>query len=151
MVTIKFLKISEDAQLPTRANDDDAGFDIRAIEDYTIRPRATAKVGTGFKVEVPRGYELQVRSKSGMAYKEGLVVAQGTGTIDSGYRGEVCVLLYNRCPFTRRIKKGEQIAQVMLRELVDTDWEEVDKLSDAERAEKGFGSTKEQEKTLEKL
>ncbi len=149
MQTIRFKKLVEHAQVPTQAHHDDAGFDIRASHDVIIRPHETVKIGTGLAVEVPSGYELQFRSKSGMAYKEGLVIAQGVGTVDSGYRGELFVLLYNRSPFPRRINSGEQIAQVMLRELVRTEWEEVEKLSDSDRGTLGFGSTKEKEKTAE--
>lgn len=149
MMTIKFTKLNKDVETPTLAHHTDAGFDVRAAHEAIIRARETTKIGTGLFVEIPEGFELQVRSKSGMAYKEGLVVAQGVGTIDAGYRGEICVLLYNRTPFQKRINKGEQIAQLVLKPIYDCEWEEVAKLSDTERAEKGFGSTKEKEKTLE--
>jgi len=141
MQIIKVKKLQEDAEIPTQANQDDAGFDVRAAHDVIIRAHSTVKIGTGLAVEIPEGHELQVRSKSGMAYKEGLVVAQGVGTIDSGYRGEICVLLFNRTPFTKRVNKGEQIAQLVLKPILQTEWTEVSELSD--------GSTKEKEKTME--
>ena len=149
MQTIKVKKLQDNVELPTQANHDDAGFDVRAAHDVIIRPHATVKIGTGLAVEIPEGHELQVRSKSGMAYKEGLVVAQGVGTIDSGYRGEICVLLFNRTPFTKRVKKDEQIAQLVLKPILRTEWVEVSELAESERMKKGFGSTKEEEKTKE--
>ena len=149
MQTIKFKTLQTGIEAPTQANHDDAGFDVRAAHSVILRPHSTVKVGTGLAVEIPEGHELQVRSKSGMAYKEGIVVAQGTGTIDSGYRGEICVLLFNRTPFTKRVNVGEQIAQLVLKPILRTEWVEVSELSESERGTDGFGSAKEKEKTLE--
>lgn len=150
MVKVKFKKLVENAIIPTRANAGDSGWDIRTVEYVIIRPYSVAKVRTGLSVELPEGYELQVRGKSGLASKEGLTIAQGIGTIDCGYRGEICVLLYNQSAQIKRIEIGAMVGQLVLGKVLDIEWEEVKELSVTERGEKGFGSTP-NKKTNEKI
>jgi len=141
-VKVKFKKMDEKVIPPFQANKGDAGWDICANEDVSIAPLSVAKINTGLMIEVPEGYELQVRGKSGLALKEGFTIAQGIGTIDAGYRGEIGVLLKSLRPFTKTVRKGEMIAQLVLNKLPEVEYEEVDELSDSERGKKGFGSTK---------
>ena len=143
MITVKFKKLDKDAFAPSQANNGDAGYDICSIRNYYIKPYRTEMVRTGLAVEIPEGYEIQVRGKSGIASKKGLTVAQGVGTIDSGYRGEVCVLLHNLEGWTKNILEGDMVAQLVLKEVPEVTYEEVDKLSDSERGSNGFGSTQE--------
>ncbi len=141
MIQIKLKKIHPQAQIPKKANPTDAGWDIFAPERIRIPPRLTTLVNTGFAVEIPEGYELQIRSKSGLAYKTHTIVAQGIGTIDSGYRGEVGVLLWNRNTIPVEIYEGQKIAQFVVGKVHDAEFMEVDELSDTSRGEGGFGST----------
>lgn len=146
MVEIKFKRLDERAIPPTLANDGDAGFDIRALERCVLAPGSVTMIHTGLAVEIPYGYELQVRSKSGLTFKEHISVAQGVGTIDSGYRGEVCVLVKNGDNFTKVINAGSFVAQLVPNEVPQITLVEVDELSDSQRGAKGFGSTKETDK-----
>jgi|WetSurMetagenome_2_1015567.scaffolds.fasta_scaffold04629_13 dUTP pyrophosphatase len=98
-------------------------------------------IRTGWAIELPFGYECQVRSRSGMVLKHGLVVANSPGTIDSSYRGEIGVILYNLGGAHQVIKHGDRIAQLVIARVADTDFTVVDALSDTDRAAGGFGST----------
>lgn len=125
------------------AHEGDAGFDIRASntsEDWLGANSGTC-VPTGIKVAVPEGYELQIRSRSGMAYNHSIFVLNSPGTIDSGYRGEVGVILFNlsKTPFV--IVPGMRIAQGVVSKLPSVELKKVDKLSDTKRGSGGFGST----------
>ncbi|MGM2698027.1 dUTP diphosphatase [Bacillus cereus group sp. Bce037] len=141
-VKIKRLK---DVELPKYAKPGDAGFDLVAAEDTVIWPGETKVVPTGLAFEIPPGYELQVRPRSGMTRNTKLRVA--LGTVDSGYRGEIGVLVDN----TERqislnmkahvIKKGTRIAQGVIAPVVTAHFVEADKLSDSDRGTGGFGST----------
>lgn len=169
-VLVKFVLTHEDAKLPSYAKDGDAGADVyavpgsqRSIEeaymappdyydekankvseinpgDYIIRKGETVLVDLGFRMELPSGWEMQVRSRSGLA-KRGLVVANSPGTIDSGYRGPCMVLLHNNSRFTRVIKPGTRVAQFVLKSAPRGHFKVVDELSNSERGEGGFGST----------
>lgn len=129
--------------LPEYATAFSAGLDVRAANDEPIvlAPLARAMVPTGLYLEIPRGYEVQVRPRSGLAAKKGVTVLNSPGTIDSDYRGEVCVILVNLSnePFT--IERGERIAQLVLARYEQIEWEEVGQLSSSGRGEGGFGST----------
>jgi len=141
MVNVKIKKLDKDAFIPAQANINDAGWDICAIGNYYIKPNRTELVKTGLAVEIPKGYELQIRGKSGNALKRGLNIAQGIGTIDSGYRGEIGVLLHNMDCWTKTILEGDMIAQLVLEEIPEVTYEEVKELSKSDRGDKGFGST----------
>lgn len=129
--------------LPEYATEFSAGLDVRAANDepVVLAPLARAIVPTGLYLEIPRGYEVQVRPRSGLAAKKGVTVLNSPGTIDSDYRGEVCVILVNLSsePFT--VERGERIAQLILARYEQIQWEEVGELSSSDRGEGGFGST----------
>jgi len=141
-VIIKFTKVDPDVLAPRAANEGDAGFDICANEVVTIVPLGIAKVNTGISVAIPDGYEIQVRGKSGLALHDGFSIAQGVGTIDSGYRGEIGILVKNMKPYSKTIRKGEMIGQLVLNELPKAVYELVTDLDETQRGAKGFGSTK---------
>ena len=129
--------------LPEYATEFSAGLDVRAANDepVVLAPLARAIVPTGLYLEIPRGYEVQVRPRSGLAAKKGVTVLNSPGTIDSDYRGEGCVILVNLSsePFT--VERGERIAQLILARYEQIQWEEVGELSSSDRGEGGFGST----------
>ena len=129
--------------LPQYATPQSAGVDLRAdtLEDIVLPPLGRAMVPTGLYLEIPAGYEAQVRPRSGLAAKKGVTVLNSPGTIDADYRGEVRVILVNLSsdPFT--IVPGERIAQMVFARHEQVEWEEVDTLEDSERGAGGFGST----------
>lgn len=141
MKTVKFIKINEDAIIPDYAHPGDAGMDLYAIEDTTIEPMSWKKIGTGLMMELPKGTEGQVRTKSGIAFNYGVFVLNTPGTVDENYRGEVGVILYNlnKTPFV--IKKGQKIAQLVINKVCYCKTRTTSKLSTTSRGEKGFGST----------
>ena len=138
-------------KLPSYAHEGDSGMDIYAANDETIYSGIVTKVTTGVCLDIPEGYEVQVRSRSGLA-KLGIVVANSPGTVDSSYTGEVCVLLTNLNGFvldTDRnlerhkyaVKKGDRIAQLVLMQVPRVELLVVDKLKETERGAGGFGSS----------
>ena len=120
-----------------------AGLDVRAnnSEPIVLEPLGRAMVPTGLYLEIPAGYEVQARPRSGLAAKKGVTVLNAPGTIDADYRGEVCVILVNLSsePFT--IEKGERVAQLVLARVEQLEWEEAESLAESERGAGGFGST----------
>ena len=127
--------------LPKYAKQGDAGMDICAAEDIHISPFNWTAVSTGLYVEIPEGYEIQIRSRSGLAYKHGIQVLNSPGTIDSGYRGEIKVILKNNDHRTYNVSKGDRIAQMVVAPITTATLTEVAELSDSERGEGGLGST----------
>lgn len=129
--------------LPTYETTDSAGMDVRANipEPETIPAGQRSLVKTGLKVAIPSGYEIQVRPRSGLAYKFGITVLNAPGTIDADYRGEIGVILHNTSPDDLMIEPGERIAQLVLAPVTQISWKEVDILDDTHRGEGGFGST----------
>ena len=129
--------------LPGYATVFSAGMDVRANnpEPIVLEPMGRAMVPTGLFLEIPAGFEVQVRPRSGLAAKKGVTVLNAPGTIDSDYRGEVCVILVNLSsePFT--VERGERIAQLVLARHEVMEWAETDSLADSERGAGGFGST----------
>ena len=129
--------------LPQYATALSAGVDVRAAiaEPIVLESLGRALVPTGLFLEIPAGYEVQVRPRSGLAAKKGVTVLNAPGTIDADYRGEVCVILVNLSsqPFT--VESGERIAQLVLARHEVIEWEEVDELSSSDRGAGGFGST----------
>jgi dUTP pyrophosphatase len=130
-----------DNPLPKYARDGDAGMDICAAEDTHISAFNWKAISTGLYVEIPDGYEIQIRSRSGLAFKHGVSVLNSPGTIDSGYRGEIKVILKNSDHHRYDVKKGERIAQMVVSEFTKTSLTEVAELSNTERGEGGLGST----------
>lgn len=129
--------------LPQYATEFAAGLDVRANNDEPIvlAPLGRAMVPTGLFLEIPSGYEVQVRPRSGLAAKKGVTVLNAPGTIDADYRGEVCVILVNLSDAEFVVEKGERIAQLILARHETIEWEETDALAASGRGEGGFGST----------
>lgn len=130
-------------QLPAYATSFSAGMDVRAAnaEPIVLGPLSRALIPTGLYLEIPRGYEVQVRPRSGLAAKKGVTVLNAPGTIDSDYRGEVCVILVNLSSEPFVVEAGERIAQLVLSRHEQIEWKQCEELSDSERGEGGFGST----------
>jgi len=140
MIKIKIQKISNDAIIPRYAHDADAGMDIYSTEEIVIFPNHRGLVPTGIKVEIPKGYEIQIRPKSGLAIKHGITILNTPGTIDSGYRGEIKVIVINHSSKHYKIEKGQKIAQIILNKIEKIKFTET-KLGKTKRGEGGFGST----------
>ncbi len=142
METIKFKKLNPDAIIPDYAHDGDAGMDLYSIQDDVIEPFCWKLIPTGLACILPKGTEGQVRSKSGIALKNGVFVLNTPGTVDENYRGEIGVILYNlnkNQPFV--IKKGQKIAQYVINRVEYVKTEEVEELDSTSRGEGGFGSS----------
>lgn len=120
-----------------------AGMDVRANigQAITLAPLERSLVKTGLFVEIPIGYEIQVRPRSGLAFKKGITVLNSPGTIDADYRGEIGVLLVNLSSEPFVIEDGERIAQLVLASHEQASWQEVEILEDSDRGQGGFGST----------
>lgn len=140
-VRIKRLPHGEGLPLPAYATAGAAGMDVVSAEDVTLAPGARHAVATGLMLAIPKGYEMQVRPRSGLALKHGITVPNTPGTIDSDYRGELKVILINHgtAPFV--IRRGDRIAQLVLAPVAQAVWDEVAELDVTERGEGGFGST----------
>lgn len=165
IVTIQIEKCSEDTKIPTYARIGDAGMDIYSTEEITLAPGEKKLIGTGIKVAIPMGYEIEVVPKSGIALKTGLKVSNSPGTIDSGYRDEVKVIIENSEPSIKdieytfddnrnpviksilhgksyTIEKGQKIAQIILKEVPMINFQEVKNISEISgNRGGGFGST----------
>lgn len=151
MNQLKFKKLNPAAIIPTRANPLDAGLDVYALEDVVIPETKTrhwqgfktsvgqARIPTGIAVEIPPGHYGKVSSRSGLAFKQGIFSFDGT--VDSLYRGEVGVLLYNTTDKPYEVKKGDRIAQLIVVPCAILEPVEVDELSNTTRGESGFGSS----------
>ena len=127
--------------LPSKAHIDDAGYDLFSAEDTVVLPGEVLAVSVGFRCELPKGYELQVRPKSGLALKSKITVANTPGTVDCNYRGIVKVLVYNFGDKPYSIARKTKIAQGVICALPDVEYEIKDFLSETDRGEGGFGST----------
>ena len=138
---IKFKKLNEEAIIPEFKTSGAAGMDIASIESVTLEPMQFKIVKTGLAVEIPDGYEIQVRPRSGMACKKGITVINTPGTIDADYRGEIGVGLINLSPVSVLIGHGERIAQLIVNKIEQPEIEVVTELSDTERGAGGFGHT----------
>lgn len=129
------------AELPVYATCGSSGMDIRSSESAVIKAGQRGCVGTGLYLEIPQGYEAQVRPRSGLALKHGITVLNTPGTIDSDYRGEVRVILANFGENDFAVEPGDRIAQMVFAPVVTAQFEEAAELGDTERASGGFGST----------
>jgi dUTP pyrophosphatase len=135
------VEVSELSLLPGYANIGDAGADLRAADSYVVLPRERVLIKTGLKIELPIGYVALVHPRSGLALKHGITVLNTPGTIDSGYRGEVGVILYNTSDEPFLIDKGDRIAQMVIQKYETAVFSVVESLDDTERGAGGFGST----------
>ena len=140
-MTLKFKRIHPDAVLPPYAHPSDAGMDIRSVADMTVPARGRALVPTGLVVLLPPLYEAQVRPRSGLALKHGITVLNTPATIDSGYRGEIGVILFNSSDVDFQVKKGDRVAQVVIAPVTQPVIEEAQEIDETDRGAGGFGST----------
>lgn len=144
MKTVKInIMTTDGAAAPTYATDGSAGCDLAANNENEILicPGDIVMVPTGLKMNIPEGYEAQIRSRSGMTLKHGIVVANGVGTIDSDYTGEICVILTNISRENYTVKKGERIAQMVISRCERAEFTPVEAIAQTKRGEGGFGST----------
>lgn len=146
---IKICRVHQDAVVPTYAHPEDSGMDLHSVEEVRILPGERQLVKTGLKIALPHPtgdgykYEAQIRPRSGLALKEGVTVLNTPGTIDSGYRGEIGVILMNHGTSGIYVRKGTRIAQMVIARVVDASFLEVTEeyLEESSRGEGGFGST----------
>ena len=142
MTTLRLMRVDPRAVLPTRAHPGDAGLDLYALDDATLGPGERASVRTGIAVEIPDGQAGLVLPRSGLAARHGIALVNAPGLIDSGYRGEVRVLLLNTDPAERfGLSAGDRIAQLILVAVDTPAVVEVEQLSASPRGSGGFGST----------
>lgn len=143
-VTVKIKSLDIRFEMPKQATPGASGFDLRYVGDaevIQIMPHNVEAIPTGCAMEVPRGYEVQVRPRSGLALKERMTVANAPGTIDSDYRGEVKVLLANFGDEPYHVRRGDRVAQAVVCVVPEVSLELATELSDTERGDGGFGST----------
>jgi dUTP pyrophosphatase len=150
---VKIKKLHPDAIIPKYATPGAAGFDLVAIEDVAIEPSTTVLIKTGLSFEIPEGYELQIRPRSGTSLRTPLRVANSPGTVDADYRGEVCVIMSNiqvhpsysaglyGVSLAQYINKGDRIAQGVICPIIQGSFVEVEELNNTQRGAGGFGST----------
>lgn len=142
--TLKVELIDNDAKFPEYAYPSDSGFDLFSTEEVILQPFGRALVPTGIKLSIPEEFEIQVRPKSGLAINQGLTVLNTPGTVDSGYNGEIKVIIFNTNNISVSIPKGTKIAQAVLCPVVNgkyVDLIQVNKVTDGDRGNNGFGST----------
>jgi len=139
---IKIKKLSPKAASPEYAHgpDEDAGLDVRSIEPALLLPNVPLAVSTGLSFEIPPGYEMQLRPRSGLALKHGITLANSPATIDPGYRGELKVIMINLGKMPYEIKEGDRIAQMVVSKYEAITWDEAE-LATSNRGEGGFGSS----------
>ena len=139
---VKIRRLHPDATLPAYAHGpaEDAGLDLCALVNATLEPGVPALVPTGLAIELPAGFEAQVRPRSGLALNHGITLPNSPGTIDPGYRGEIGVIMLNLGQKPYRVSKGDRIAQLVIARYEAVEWMETE-LSDTARGEGGFGSS----------
>ena len=152
VVKLGFKKVHADAKLPRKAHQSDAGMDVCSVEVVRLEPFKPTLVKTGLVADIPEGYELQVRPRSGMALKYGVTVWNSPGTIDAGYKGEIGVIMLwtpnavvvnaeGEHPSRFIVSKGDRIAQLVLAPVINVETYEVQDVGTSDRGEGGFGST----------
>ena len=127
--------------MPKKAHFDDAAFDLRSRVDMVLPVRKSVLVPAGFSLELPVGFEAQIRPRSGLALKHDLMLTNSPGTVDAGYRGEIGVIMFNHGPDEFVIQRGDRIAQMVITELPEVELTITGSLSDTNRGVGGFGST----------
>jgi dUTP pyrophosphatase len=138
---VKVKRLSPEAKMPKLEHEGDAGFDLYSVEDAVLKPMQRKLVGTGISIEIEKGYEAQVRPKSGLAIENGITMLNTPGTIDAGYRGEIKVIVINLGEKEYRIEKGKKIAQIVFSKVETPKLLEVNELEPSSRSNRGFGST----------
>jgi len=139
---IRIKRLHPDAHLPEYAHgpSEDAGLDIRSIETTTLQPGVPQAVATGLALEIPTGYEVQIRPRSGLALKHAITLPNAPATIDPGYRGELRVILLNLGSSAYEVRSGDRIAQMVVAKYEAVEWQEGE-LADSTRGGGGFGSS----------
>ena len=140
-MTLRFKRIHPDAVLPAYAHPSDAGMDVRSVADLVIPAGGRALVPTGLVAIIPPMHEIQVRPRSGLALKHGVTVLNTPGTIDSGYRGEIGVILANFGDKDFSVAKGDKVAQLVCAPVMQPEVVETDTIDETDRGAGGFGST----------
>ena len=142
MTAIKIVNRSKHA-LPSYQTEDSAGMDLRAELEapVTLKPLERKLISTGLSIELPKGFEAQIRPRSGLAYKHGIGIVNAPGTIDADYRGIIQVLLVNLSNQDFTVEDGERIAQMVIARYEKISWEETEVLSETDRGAGGYGST----------
>ena len=143
-IYFRYSQSHQDAVEPKYAYPTDSGFDLHSVEEISIEGFGRTLVPTGLHLDIPENYEVQVRSKSGLALKQGLMVLNSPGTVDQGYTGEIKVIVFNTTKETVKIEKGQKIAQAVLCPVVCGKWLEfqrIENIEDKDRSDNGFGST----------
>ena len=141
---LKFKKITSDAVAPKYNYESDSGFDLYSTEDITIEGFGRALVPTGLSFDIDEMHEIQVRSKSGLAINEGLMVLNSPGTIDQGFSGEIQVIMFNTTKEKIKIEKGQKVAQAVVCPILTSNWidiKELESVENKDRGSNGFGST----------
>jgi dUTP pyrophosphatase len=134
----------EDMKSPSYAYETDSGFDLFSTIDTILEPLERVLIPTGLKIDIPENYEVQVRTKSGLAFNRGLMVLNSPGTVDQGYTGEIKVILFNASSQQNKIEKGMKIAQAVVCPVINGKWVNLvrkEKVESKDRNENGFGST----------
>ncbi len=140
-VKVRVTRLSPEARLPAKAHPGDAGADLFSVEAVVIPPGERRDVGTGLAVAIPQGHAGFVQPRSGLAFKSGIMVVNSPGLIDSGYRGEVRVCLYNSGIDPFAVEAGARIAQLVVQRVEDASFVESSMLTETVRGEGGFGSS----------
>ena len=143
-LTLNYFKINKDSVTPKYNYESDSGFDLRSTVEINIPPFGRALIPTGIKLSIPEEYEIQIRPKSGLALNQGLTVLNTPGTVDSGYVGEIKVIVFNTNNATVTVSKGMKIAQAVLCPVMCGKYvsiELMDNVGDKDRMDNGFGST----------
>lgn len=141
MIDVEIKRLDERAIIPIYSTKDSSGMDISILDDVTIEPGKTIVAPTGLAFAIPRGYEIQVRPRSGLSLKTGLRLPNSPGTIDSDYRGDLGIIMQNTSNKVLEFKAGERVAQLVLNFVPKMKLKIVDELSETERGSGGFGST----------
>jgi len=138
-MNVKIKKLTETAKLPCYAHEGDAGIDFFSDEEKIIKSKETAVISTGISMEIPHGYAGLVWDRSGLAVKNSLTCL--AGVVDSGYRGEIKIVVHNLRNQDFKVDKGMKIAQMLIQPVISADLKEADELAESQRQHKGFGST----------
>jgi dUTP pyrophosphatase len=143
-LNLEYVNENSEIKEPEYAYETDSGFDLRSTEEVWVQANDRKLIPTGLRFNIPDGYEIQVRSKSGLALNQGLMVLNSPGTIDKNYMGEIKVIIFNTTNERVKIEKGQKIAQAVLCPVVSGKWVDlikVKELGQTDRSDKGFGST----------
>ena len=141
MIQVKFILLHQNARVPQKSHDEDAGFDLFAVEEFVLHPQEYACIPTGLCMELPSGTEAQIRPRSGLAAKHGVNVLNTPGTIDAGYRGEIQVIMINHGKENLSIHPGMRIAQMVITPIYNVTFTEALSLEESARGDGGLGSS----------